>query len=924
MAKPYILPNRKAFADAITRMFLRSNYRKGDVDPLSTEEADVDLCIPRSRNTRELFPYQKLVRDYMLIETPYRGLLLYHGLGSGKTCSSIAVAESLLTTQKVYVMLPASLESNYKGEIRKCGDPIYAFSQHWRRQELTEESRGVALGLGIPEGFLDRTGYFYSTVPDQEANWETLPKAAKDGISAQIEAVIDDRFNFIRYNGLSSANIGKFAPEEGPNPYDNSVVIIDEAHNFVRAVSNKSDIGYKLYKKLYEARGCKVVCLSGTPVVNSPHEIAFLMNLLRGPIERIIVPFKEAPTWDEEKFKTALKAVPDVDTIEFNTVKKYLMLTRNPPNFRRVYTEKGDRVAVQYVADMVSPPVALDWVKSWKSKFETDIGGGELDVERVTTEMLECLPSDYDEFEKTFLDGLNIKNPLLFQRRIQGLVSYFKGADERLLPRRVDDEHMLEKVEMSSEQFNSYLETRWAELKADANRRQKRRMDEDSGSFRVNSRLACNYAIPPDLIPASVRQQIREAKDPAEAKALAKEQKESALSRLREAPDRYLSERALAIFSPKMLKILKNMQASLGERGSWNNQFLYSQYKSLEGVGVFTAILDANGWQPYRIIQDDAGQWIEDPSLDPAKPAYALFTGGEGMVSTEVKSEFSTVRRDAIKRSATNSEVREYMRQIFNNSYEDSMPPSLKASVEGRGSRLLCLMMATSAGAEGITLANVRHVHIMEPHWTPARHDQVIGRAIRICSHAKLPMAERTVKISFYLSVFTEAQAKSTEGATNVVPIRRSDTGLKRYEGDPPTEAFMSTDEYLYNAAYEKDKINARISVLLKQSAVDCEVHRKLHSREKPVISCMRFDTTVTGEDLAYRPSIKNDDMDTTYLRNMSRKHRRLQKVAIKGLVFYIDPDSNEVFDGPAFEDQQRLLRLGIKTSPTQIRWIIP
>ena len=156
MAKPYILPNRKAFADAITRMFLRSNYRKGDVDPLSVEEADVDLCIPRSRNTRELFPYQKLVRDYLLIETPYRGLLLYHGLGSGKTCSSIAVAESLLTTQKVYVMLPASLEQNYKGEIRKCGDPIYTFDQHWTRRVLTDESRVEARKLGISDTFLTK------------------------------------------------------------------------------------------------------------------------------------------------------------------------------------------------------------------------------------------------------------------------------------------------------------------------------------------------------------------------------------------------------------------------------------------------------------------------------------------------------------------------------------------------------------------------------------------------------------------------------------------------------------------------------------------------------------------------------------------------------------------------------------------------
>ena len=913
MAKPYILPNRKAFADAITRMFLRANYRKGDVDPLSAEDADVDLCIPRSRNTRELFPYQKLVRDYMLIETPYRGLLLYHGLGSGKTCSSIAVAESLLTTQKVYIMLPASLEQNYKGEIRKCGDPVYAFSQNWRRQELSDESRRDAIAFGIPEGFLDRTGHFYVTVPGQESNWETLPPPAKATISAQIEAVIDSRFNFIRYNGLSRANINKFAPTEGPNPYDNSVVIIDEAHNFVRAVSNKSDIGYQLYKKIYEARSCKVVCLSGTPVVNSPHEIAFLMNLLRGPIERIIVPFKEAPTWDEEKFKTALKSIPDIDTTEFNAVKKFLLLTRNPPNFRSVYNEKGDRIAVQYVKDMVSPPVAIDWVRSWKSKFETDIGGGELDIDRVNTEMLECLPTDYEEFENMFLDGLNIKNPLLFQRRIQGLVSYFKGADERLLPRRVDDDEMLVKVEMSTEQFNNYLQVRWTELKADASRRQKRRMDEEMGSFRVNSRLACNYAIPPDL--------RRENKESENENAVP--EKDEILGRLREQPERYLSERALAMFSPKMLKILKNVQESLGERGNWNNQFLYSQYKSLEGIGVFTAILDANGWQPYRIVQDN-GQWVEDPTMDPEKPAYALFTGGEGMVSTEVKSDFSTVKRDAIKRSAANSEVREYMRQIFNNNYEDSMPPSLKASVEGRGSRLLCLMMASSAGAEGITLANVRHVHIMEPHWTPSRHDQVIGRAIRICSHAKLPMAERTVKVSFYLATFTEAQSKSTEGSNNVVPIRRSDTGLKRYEGDPPVEAFMSTDEYLYNITYEKDKLNGRISILLKQSAVDCEVHRKLHSREKPVISCMRFDTNVTGEDLAYRPSIKSDDVDSTYLMNMTRKRRRLQKVAIKGMVFYIDPDTNEVFDGPAFTDEERLLRLGIKTSPTQIRWITP
>jgi hypothetical protein len=84
----------------------------------------------------------------------------------------------------------------------------------------------------------------------------------------------------------------------------------------------------------------------------------------------------------------------------------------------------------------------------------------------------------------------------------------------------------------------------------------------------------------------------------------------------------------------------------------------------------------------------------------------------------------------------------------------------------------------------------------------------------------------------------------------------------------------------------------------------------------------MRFDSTVTGEDLAFKPNIKQDDLDTTYLRNMTRKKRRLQKVSIKGMIFLIDPDTKEVFDGPAFEDDNRLMRMGILTSSVQIQWL--
>ena len=78
-----------------------------------------------------LLTHQKIVRDYMNVYTPYRGLLLYHGLGSGKTCSSIAIAEGFKTKNQIMVMTPASLRVNYLEELKKCGDLLYKKNQYW-------------------------------------------------------------------------------------------------------------------------------------------------------------------------------------------------------------------------------------------------------------------------------------------------------------------------------------------------------------------------------------------------------------------------------------------------------------------------------------------------------------------------------------------------------------------------------------------------------------------------------------------------------------------------------------------------------------------------------------------------------------------------------------------------------------------------
>ena len=113
----------------------------------------------------------------MNIFSPYRGLLLFHGLGSGKTCSSIAIAEGLKTFKKIIVMTPASLRMNYMEEMKsKCGDLMYKKNQFWEfidshgNAELSETLSSI---LGINKSFVVKQGGAWLVNVKKPSNYET-------------------------------------------------------------------------------------------------------------------------------------------------------------------------------------------------------------------------------------------------------------------------------------------------------------------------------------------------------------------------------------------------------------------------------------------------------------------------------------------------------------------------------------------------------------------------------------------------------------------------------------------------------------------------------------------------------------------------------------------------------------------------------
>ena len=85
----WILPNRVGYNKYIYNTFHPSKYSKKKTE--ASCDCTKDSC-ELDVSKVSLFPQQRIIKDYMQIDSPYRGILLYHELGSGKSAASIAAA----------------------------------------------------------------------------------------------------------------------------------------------------------------------------------------------------------------------------------------------------------------------------------------------------------------------------------------------------------------------------------------------------------------------------------------------------------------------------------------------------------------------------------------------------------------------------------------------------------------------------------------------------------------------------------------------------------------------------------------------------------------------------------------------------------------------------------------------------------------
>ncbi|MAR49589.1 MAG: hypothetical protein CML42_00510 [Rhodobacteraceae bacterium] len=875
-----------------------------------------------------LMKQQQIVRDYMNLYTPYRGLLLYHGLGAGKTCASIGIAEGLKSANPIVVMTPASLKDNYVSELKKCGDIYYRLKQYWEFVTITDNNdllNAFSELLHLPKEYIQKKKGVWFIDINKESNYDTLSNMQKFSLDDQINVMILRKYHFISYNGLRQTDLEREFGGERRNPFNNKTIIIDEAHNFISSIANKlkkpKSLSYILYQKLMNAENCKIIFLTGTPIVNYPNELAILYNILRGHIKSISFKLdKKTPTKvSEEIIKEWLKPLRLIDLIEFNGTEFVLTLVRNPLGFIN-NENNGKYVGVSKVENSTLTTRKL------KNKIKRLLSDNKVDVIKITDNNYEALPSNLDKFKMLFVnENGTIKNINLFKKRIMGLTSYFRSAKEELMPSYNEEtDFSLINIEMSDYQFKEYEKYRKEERdQKKRNQLKKKKAKEGdvysdgTSTYRIFSRASCNFVFPENIkrpMPIkgnniktiiddkNVNEDILDATtineklnavdgkyDISDVKELEKNKLVNndvykrdirlALMELEKGGANYFSEEKLAKYSPKFLQILKNVQDEKHE----GLHLLYSNFKTLEGIGILKLILEYHGWAEFKIKKNSKSTWLLDiKEEDMDKPKFCLFTG-----------------------TGQSREEKEYLRRIYNGEWAN-VPTTItdelnKMNPNNLLGEIIKLFMITASGAEGITLRNCRHVHVTESYWHPVRMEQVIGRARRICSHQDLPKKFRNVKVFMYLMTFSKKQLESEDAVE-----------LKIHDGSRFDENIpVSSDYALYEISLQKAKTIQSLLKAVKESSIDCAIHSL--SNKKEGLVCYNVDTK-DPEKTSYKATDAiNDEKDAIADLNKETKKWKGKVFQVNKVKYLLKPTTNEVYTIDGAEQLGELVNINGK-----------
>jgi Type III restriction enzyme, res subunit len=719
------LVNKLEFADTLSKPF----------DP------EVNPCL--ANEEFETSPVQRFVASFLHPQTPYRGMLLYHGVGVGKTCAAILTAEGYLEQfpyKKIIIIAPRNIQPGFFRTIFDSSRLVIGGDEEQNR-----------VGGCLGDLYLNLTNNLF-----------TRDKAK---IERDVLRLIKKRYAFFGY--LQFANFirsitNKIVPTDNKKIDDEKIaaairrefnyhmIIIDEAHNLrdIDGVEKEEDIDTVetditeskagkmltpyLTNVLRFAEGIKLMLMTATPMFNNVREIVFLLN-------RFLINEKREQIKDGEIFDANGDVKPDADVVLGKYASAYISFMRgeNPNSFpMRLKPLNHPLFTLQPVANKFLYPSYTPTMITQKRDASMAFANNAEEYERIKGMI--NLP-----FYISQLDGFNEKviSTLLGERSVGAL--NFTNLDALIQAGNIvfpsEDENV------DDMDVNDYVGATGFDLTF------------SKSGGRYKSRPLASW----------------------------------------------LTQENISKYSPKIASMVGLIQKAKGV------VFTYSRFVRT-GALFLALVLEANGYTPWQRDstllldgnQSKAGRQCalcsqkerghsSDHKFVPAK--YILLTGDQELSPNNAKSI------DAAR------------------------------ALENKDGGQIKIVIGSQIAAEGLDLRFVREIHVMDPWFHLNKTEQIIGRGIRFCSHSAIK-DNRLHNTTVYLHAVV----------------------FKSYKVE-------TADLYSYRIAYKKALQIGKVSRILKEYALDCNLRRPATvintDAEREVIDSQENNRGMINlSDVAYSP----------------------------------------------------------------------
>ena len=631
----------------------------------------------------ELLPHQMFVRNYLSSQTPYNSLLLYHGLGTGKTCSAISVCEMHRKYQK---------QTNNKKKIWIVASPNV--KENFKLQLFDTRKLKKINGVWNLRAC---TGNTYLS----EINPMNMKDLSKDLIIREVNKIIKSSYNFIGYTEFSNLieRILKLTKGDAKQAkllkqrFSDSLIVIDEVHNIRHSADNpQKKVAIHLLKVVKNTINLKLLFLSATPMYNNRDEIIWLLNIMnindkRSPVEKSQI-FNGDGSFNRETL--IIKSIGYISYLR----------GENPYTF----------------------PYRI-WPKT---------------------------------FNKTFsLSAIQEK----VKKRVKGRGRFYPIRQINNIEIMDPIEHLdLFMIKLEPYQAEGYKAvTARIKSKLPAVQSVKAGLGYEAIGEAIQ---ALNIVYPYTLPIKDVSQLFGKSGLTKTMKFNKKRQKFNYKRNIKQTFGHIFSQNEIHKYSAKIASFTATIKHSEGII------LIYSRYLDSGCIPIALALEEMGITRygreslfetaPHVPVSYDT---LEVPNKKnafiPAK--YAMITGDSNLSPNKNKLEMKAITDEK--------------------------------NINGE---IVKIVIITKAGAEGLDFKNIRQVHILEPWYNLNRSEQVIGRAVRNCSHKELSYERRNVEIYLY------------------------GTMLDKFNKEE------CADLYIYRKAEIKAQEIGEISRVLKKTAVDC------------------------------------------------------------------------------------------------------